>query len=230
MLKAIIFDFDGVIVDAEPIHLKAFQQVLSAEGINLSENDYYDRYLALDDKTLFESIFKDSKLILGRSIIADYMKRKSNLYNQIIRNSIRIFPGVVDFVNGVNERFVLAIGSGALRDEIEYILDQIGIKDKFEAIVSAEDVEKCKPDPEVFIKALENINSDYITGQNKINPNECLVVEDSIAGVKAAEAAGMRSLAITNSYPIEKLNEADLVYNSLKDVNIEDIENLFKDQ
>jgi len=230
MLKAIIFDFDGVIADAEPMHFKAFQQVLNLEGINLTENDYYDKYLALDDKTLFGSILKENKLNFSGSILESYMRKKSDAYKQLMKNDIKVFPGVVDFVSDVSEKFVLAIGSGALRSEIEYILDKIGMKNKFEAIVSAEDVEKCKPDPEVFIKALENINHEITTYQHKINPRECLVIEDSIAGVMAAKAADMRSLAITNSYPFDKLYEADLVYDSLKDVNIEDIEKLFKAQ
>jgi len=230
MLKAIIFDFDGIIADAEPMHFKAFQQVLNLEGINLTENDYYDRYLALDDKTLFESILKEKKLNFSRSILENYMRKKSDAYKQVMKNNIKIFPGVVDFVSVVSEKFVLAIGSGALRGEIEYILDKIGMKNKFETIVSAEDVEKCKPDPEVFIKVLENLNSETNTEQNKIIPNECLVVEDSIAGIKAAKAASMRSLAVTNSYPVDKLYEADLVYDSLKDVNLDQLENLFKDQ
>src|ERR1700758_2990349 len=98
MLRAVIFDFDGVIADAEPVHLKAFQAVLSEEGINLSKKDYYDKYLALDDKTCFAAILKDRRKDFDMSLIHDLMVRKSKYYDRFIRENLVIFPGVIDFV------------------------------------------------------------------------------------------------------------------------------------
>jgi HAD superfamily hydrolase (TIGR01509 family) len=227
MLKAIIFDFDGVIADAEPIHLKAFQMILSEQGILLSNQDYYDRYLAFDDKTFFTMIFKDNGIGIDKALINSLMIRKSEYYNKLIRENLVVFPGVVDLINKAYGKYTIAIGSGALRNEIEFILECAGVRKEFNIIVSADDVEHCKPNPEVFVKVLERINEIGSQKLEFIYPYECLVIEDSIAGIKAAHAAGMKCLAVTNSYPYEKLSEADLIINSLKEVNIDELHKLF---
>jgi len=227
MLKAIIFDFDGVIADAEPIHLKAFQVVLKEEGINLSNKDYYDKYLALDDKTCFAMVLKDRGIDFDRALIDALMLRKSGYYDKFIRENLVIFPGVVDFIKKAYGKYALAIASGALRHEIEFILECAGIRKEFNIIVSAHDVENCKPNPEVFVKVLERINKLSSPKSGIIHPSECLVIEDSIAGIKAAHDAGMKCLAVTNSYSSERLSEADMIVSSLEEVKIEDIEKLF---
>ncbi|MGB7293589.1 MAG: HAD family phosphatase [Thermodesulfobacteriota bacterium] len=228
MLRAIVFDFDGIIVDAEPVHLKTFQEVLGWNGISLSEQEYYERYLALDDRTLFLNILRDRGINYDGSIIEDLMQKKSDSYEKLIRQDIKIFPGVIDFVNSAYKKYLLGIGSGALKHEIEFILDYIGIRDRFSVIVSAEDVHKCKPDPEVFVKTLLKINKKVPQGSKPIRPSECLVIEDSSAGIRAARAARMRTLAITNSYAGCKLAEANVVADSLLDVEIADLEELFE--
>jgi beta-phosphoglucomutase len=227
MLKAVIFDFDGVIADAEPVHLKAFQAVLSEEGINLSKEDYYDKYLALDDKTCFAAVLKDRGKDFDMSLIHDLMLRKSKYYDRFIRENLVIFPGVVDFVKKIHERYPLSIGSGALRHEVESILECIGIRKEFSIIVSADEIGNCKPAPDVFLKVLELVNEFNSPKSGIIYPCECLVIEDSIAGIKAAHSAGMKCLAITNSYPAGRLFEADMIVKGLKEVEIEDIEKLF---
>ena len=226
MLRALIFDFDGVIADAEPVHMRAFQEVLSEEGLSLSRQEYYDKYLALDDKTFFRTALKDKGRGFDQRVIENLMSRKSNYYDRFIKEEIVILPGVPDFVRNAAERYTLAIGSGALRHEIEFILDYAGIKGMFRVITSTEDVENCKPAPDVFLKALERINS-MLSPSSQIDPDECLVIEDSIAGIKAARAAGMKCLAVTNSYPAERLSQADMVVNSLEDVKMEDLKKLF---
>lgn len=227
MLRAIVFDFDGIIVDAEPVHLRAFQDALAESNIFLSEGEYYDRYLALDDRSLFLALLKDRNLNLDPSSIGYLVQKKSDSYEKLIREGIKIFPGVVDFVNSVSLRYPLGIGSGALRHEIEFILNHIGIRDRFCVIVSAEDVERCKPAPDVFLKVLFEINETLPRGSEPIYPSECLVIEDSSAGISAAKDAGMRTLAITNSYTSSKLSEADLIEDTLVDVDIRELEDLF---
>ena len=227
MLKAIIFDFDGIIADAEPVHLKAFQMVLSEEGINLSYKDYYEKYLALDDKTCLTMVLRDRGMNYDKAFIDALMLRKSRYYDRFIRENIIIFPGVVDFIKNAYGKYTLAIASGALKNEIEFILEYAGIRRHFEIIVSADEVENCKPNPEVFMKALERINKHDSTKSRIIYPYECLVIEDSIAGIKAAHHAGMKCLAVTNSYSSEKLSEADMIVKSLEEVKIEDIKKLF---
>ena len=227
MLKAIIFDFDGVIADAEPFHLKAFQMVLSEEGFNLSDKDYYDKYLAPDDKTCLAMVLRDNSINFDRVVIDSLTLRKSRYYDKFIRENFVIFPGVVDFIKNAYGKYALAIGSGALRHEIEFILECAEIRKEFEIMVCADDVENCKPNPEVFMKALERINKHDSTKSRIIYPYECLVIEDSIAGIKAAHDAGMKCLAVTNSYSADKLSVADMIVKSLEEVKIEDIKKLF---
>jgi beta-phosphoglucomutase len=225
MLRAVLFDFDGVIADAEPVHMRAFQEALQEVGLSLSKEEYYDRYLALDDKTFFATLFKDRGQRLDKALAKKLLNNKSRYYDEFIRENIVIFPGVQDFVKNLHKKYALAIGSGALRHEIEFILEYAGIREEFTVITSAEDVINCKPDPEVFIKALEGINAS-LTSHARIYPQDCLVVEDSIHGIKAAHSAGMKCLAVANSYPAGKLSEADIVAYGLSEVKIKEIEYL----
>ncbi|MFQ6040818.1 MAG: HAD family hydrolase [Candidatus Poribacteria bacterium] len=219
MFKAIIFDFDGVIADTEPIHLKMFQRVLAEDGITLTEEDYHQKYLALDDKGCFSAVLSDNGREVDKNLVDDMIRRKSVYFDEYVKNNIIIFPGVVDFVRKVAKNHLLVIASGALRHEIEFGLEVVGIRQEFQAIVSAEDVEKSKPDPEPFLRALEELNR--IRGNSEqIRPSECLVIEDSLHGVAAAHAAGMKCLAVTNSYSADELSEADWVTDSLEDAEL----------
>jgi beta-phosphoglucomutase len=224
MLKAIIFDFDGVIADTEPLHLKAFQLTLEEDGITLSEEEYNDNYLAYDDKTFFKELLKDRNIEHDGAIVSDYINRKSGHFNNVLRGNILILEGVPDFISKISGKYLLSIGSGALRDEIVEILESVDLKKHFDIIVSADEVVNCKPDPEVYLKVLGQLND---LGSAQISADECLVIEDSISGIKAAHSAGMKCLAITNSYSAEDLSKAELVTDSLKSVSISQIEDLF---
>jgi HAD superfamily hydrolase (TIGR01509 family) len=224
MLRAIIFDCDGVIADTEPLHLAAFQRVLAEEGLSLAEGDYYDRYLALDDRSCFMRLYEERGRDLDPKKLNELMARKAAYLEPAIRERLRIFPGVERFVRGAAARFPLAIASGALRHEIELILDAARLLDCFCAIVSAEDVSMGKPHPEPFLKALALINE---VRSEAIRPEECIVVEDSIQGIEAARAAGMRCLAVTNSYGRELLSGADLLVGSLTGIDLCQLEAIF---
>lgn len=224
MLRAIIFDCDGVIADTEPLHLAAFQRVLGEEGLSLAEGDYYDRYLALDDRSCFMRLYEERGRSLDPKRLNELIARKAAYLEPVIGEQLRIFPGVEEFVREAAANFPLAIASGALRREIELVLDAAHLLNCFCAIVSAEDVSKGKPHPEPFLKALALINE---VRSEAIRPEECLVVEDSIHGVEAARAAGMRCLAVTNSYGRELLSEADLVVGSLAGLSLRQLEAIF---
>ena len=225
MLKAIIFDFDGIIAHTEPIHLEAFREALKDYGLELTEKEYYEKYLAYDDRTLFLELHKDRGLELGQERLRKIMSSKSTYYDKLIEGNIQTLPGAVDFIKSAGAKYPLAIGSGALAEEIEEILEHAGVLGDFKAIVSADETERSKPDPEVFVKALSRINS--MCQGKEIVAGECLVIEDSVAGIEAAIAAGMKCLAITNSYPGERLKRANLIKDSLKGQGLEELEALF---
>src|SRR5215467_7174729 len=158
MVRAVIFDFNGIIVDDEPIHFKLFQRVLGEEGIVLTETDYYARYLGFDDRGAFNAGYRENNRSLGEPKLAELIARKAGYYQQAIRNQVAIFPGVQALIAGLAPQLPLAVASGALRAEIETILTTAGLIQYFTAIVAAEDVTRGKPEPEIFLKTLAQIN------------------------------------------------------------------------
>lgn len=226
MLRAIIFDFNGVIVDDEPIHLKLFQQVLAEQGLPLREEDYYRVYIGMDDRECFATVLAEHGRPADSETIAALVRRKAALYQVAIRDHLTLFPGVAALVRAAATPYPLAIASGALRAEILIILEQAGLRDAFRAIVSAEDVTRGKPDPEGYEKALAALNAAGV--HPPLEAAECLVVEDTVAGIEAAHAAEMSCLAVTNSYPPEALGAAELVVGSLAEVTLARLEALFR--
>ena len=223
MLRAIIFDFNGVIVDDEPLHLELICRVLAEEGVSITEQDYHDKYLGFDDRGCFVAALTDTgrkPLATNTDFINDLIARKAALYLRAIDERCLLFPGAVELVQRLAARFPLAIASGALRQEIELVLERGGIRHCFGPIIAAEDVSECKPHPEGYVKALGALNAQQ-SENTLIQPSECLVIEDSIAGIEAARRAGMRCLAITNSYRAEELKEADWIVTSLAECDPE---------
>ena len=223
MLRAVIFDFNGIIVDDEPIHFELFQRVLKEEGIKLTEADYYARYLGCDDRGAFTIAYREQGRALSHSKLARLIERKAAYYQEDIKSKMRVFPGVQTLVPHLAEKLPLAIASGALRNEIEIILSGIGLSAHFHAIVSAEDVTRGKPEPEIFLKALAQLNA-ALASDHPISPAECLVIEDSKEGIHGARRAGMKCLAVTNSHPSELLNEADSIVDSLEGIGQSQLE------
>ncbi|HEY3151194.1 MAG TPA: HAD family phosphatase [Candidatus Binatia bacterium] len=217
MLRTVIFDFNGIIVDDEPIHFKLFQRVLGEEGITLTEEAYYARYLGFDDRGAFITGFRDDNRSLTDQKLSELIDRKALYYQDAIRNHVVIFPGVKTLVYGLAPSVPLAVASGALRNEIATILTTAGLLNYFQAIVSAEDVEQGKPEPEIFLTVLAKLNAG---ASPQIEPADCVVIEDSKEGIRGARAAGMKCLAVTNSHPAELLGEANAVVKSLEEVTL----------
>jgi len=224
MLRAVIFDFNGIIVDDEPIHFELFQRVLGEEGILLTEAVYYERYLGFDDRGAFEASFLDSKRPLNDAKLRELIERKAIYYQEAIRNHVAIFPGVEALVSSLAKTLPLAVASGALRNEIETILQTAGLLRHFNGIVSAEDVKQGKPEPEIFLKALAALNAQH-EGE-PFQAADCVVIEDSREGIRGARRAGMKCLAVTNSHPAELLTDADAVVETLETVTLNFVESL----
>jgi HAD superfamily hydrolase (TIGR01509 family) len=225
MLRAVIFDFDGVIVDTERFHFQALKRVLDEERIPLTWDEYIQHYLALDDKNCLRTVLSRHAREVTPQILMDLTERKAAYFFTHAANSVVLFPGVEGFVLQAAARHPLAIASGALREEIEFLLAQVDLREYFPVLVAAEDVEKGKPDPEAYLTALARLNR--LGSVRAASPSECLVIEDSRHGVAAAAAAGMRCLAVANSYPPEELTAADLVVKSLEEVGLTELEALF---
>jgi len=215
MLCAVIFDFNGIIVDDEPIHFNLFQRVLGEEGIILTEDAYYARYLGFDDRGAFIAGFRDNDRSLTDQKLSELIARKALYYQDAIRNHVVIFPGVKTLIYELAPSVPLAVASGALRHEIATILTTAGLLNYFQVIVSAEDVKQGKPEPEIFLRVLAKLNAG---ASPQIQPANCIVIEDSKEGIRGARQAGMKCLAVTNSHPAELLGEANAVVKSLEEV------------
>ncbi len=226
MLRAILFDFNGVIIDDEPVHMRLFQALLAEEGVSLSEHDYYDRYLGYDDRGCFREALRDHGRSASDALLSALIARKAAAYDATIRNEMSLFPGAQDLITAASERHLLAVVSGALRREIELVLKTTGLLDRFRVIVSAEDVREGKPSSEGYQKALEALRA--APGVSSLRAEECLAIEDSGAGIASAHGAGIRCLGVAHSYPVSALQDADWTAPSLVQVHLIDLERSFE--
>ena len=224
MLRAVIFDFDGVITDSEILHLRAFNQVLAQYSIEITTKDYYKDYLGLTDLDCFQLVARKGRLGLEAQRIENLVKQKNQVFEKLAKIEATIFEGTPEFLQMLKQNGIpMAICSGAVLAEIEPILEESRLRSFFEAIVSAEQIEKGKPDPEGFLLALKRLNEG---SQNPISANECVVIEDSHWGLEAGKAAGMHTVAITNTYDTEQLSMAEKVVTKLSELSIDDLQQL----
>lgn len=220
-LTAMIFDFDGVIADTEPLHFASFRQTLAEIGIGLTEADYYANYLGYDDRGCFLAALTAHQHPTDPIALAQLMQRKARAYLESVKDHLVIFPGVREFVREASAAYPLAIASGALRHEIEVILEQAGLRKEFLHITSAEDVTRGKPDPQPFLQALNALNRQR--QEQAITAESCLVIEDSIPGIRGAKIAGMKVLAVANTHTIQDLHEAHAVAQSLSQIHLSEL-------
>lgn len=220
-MRAVIFDFDGVIADTEPLHFEGLRRTLADIGITLTETDYYANYLGFDDRGCILEALRVNQRAAPLPLVQELMRHKAEAYLASVKDHLVIFPGVQAFVEAAAAAYPIAIASGALRPEIELILEQAGIRKAFRHITSAEDVSHGKPDPEPFLHALNALNRGCAT--SPITPDGCLVIEDSLPGIRAARAAGMKVLAVANTHTMQDLHEAHAVTHNLQDVLLGDL-------
>jgi beta-phosphoglucomutase-like phosphatase (HAD superfamily) len=246
-IRLVIFDFDGVIMHSEPLHFATFAEVLKEEGIDFTWEEYKATYLAYNDRDCFRHVLEDKGWVsaptrgaatIGKAertfdenFIASLVTRKSEKFDATMETELKPVDGTPEFIRRVAKDRRLAIASGALRHEIEMLLEQQGLRELFPVIVGAEDVKHGKPAPDAFLAALDQTNvlvaRREATPQHlqpsafslkPIAPGECLVIEDSPLGIKGAKEAGMHTLGLTTSYPGARLAEAETVGDSLKDI------------
>jgi HAD superfamily hydrolase (TIGR01509 family) len=223
VLRAVIFDCDGVIANTEPLHFATFRRVLAERGISLDEEEYYREFLAYDDRGAFERIYAKRQVPLAEDEIPQLIERKASFIEPLMHERLELFPGAVEFIRSAARSVPIAVASGALRREVDLVLRFGSILDEFITVVAAEDVSNGKPHPEPFQEALARINA---TLSSDITPEQCLVVEDSFHGINAANAAGMICMAITNSYEPERLVAAELVVTTLEGLDLQGVERL----
>ena len=224
MLRAVIFDFDGVITDSEILHFRSFNQVLAGYGVEFTIKDYYKNYLGLSDFDLFTLLADTDQVQLNDMTIEELTKQKSVIFEELAKTEGSIIEGVRDFIDMLRQnKIAIAICSGALLPEIKLTLEDAKLHSFFEVIVSAEQVKKGKPFPEGFLLALSRLNQ---RETEAISANQCVVIEDSRWGLEAAKAAKMHTVAITNSYEAEQLTVAEKIIDHLDHLTIDELQKL----
>jgi HAD superfamily hydrolase (TIGR01509 family) len=209
-MRAVLFDFDGVLVNSEPLHYRATRDALVGEGITIDEDEYWRHLLAHDDREAIRIALERHGIPYDAARVEATAVRKAEAFDALL-SEVPFFPGARELARSLSREMPLAIASGALRREIEAILEAGGIREAFAAVVGADDVSRSKPDPEPYLTAMARL-AGRAPG---LHPGECLVVEDSFTGIAAGRAAGMKVLAVTNSYPAAKLAAAHQVVGSL---------------
>ncbi len=224
MLRAVIFDFDGVITDSEILHFRAFNQVLAKYNIQITKKEYYTDYLGLCDFDFFKSLADKGLLKIDDAKTKELLKQKTKIFEKLAKSQGSIIDGVPEFLAMLKQNNTpMAICSGALLSEIELILDQAHLRSFFEEIVSAEQITRGKPDPDGFFLTLKKLNE---KNRDLIHSNQCIVIEDSHWGLEAANTAGMHTIAITNSYAADQLAMAEKIVSHLNELNMTDLQNL----
>ena len=223
MLKAIIFDFDGVITDSEILHFRTFNEVLATFGFQISKPNYYQHYLGLTDKDCFQTLIDEGHLPVEKSHIPELVDQKKKIFQRLAETEGALIEGVRPFLEMlVAHRVLLGVCSGALLAEIEYVLNEANIRRHFTTLVAADHVCIGKPHPEGYRLALANLHE----FDGRINASNTLAIEDARWGLAAARAAGLRTLAVTNSYPEDQLSMADSIVDRLDAVTMDDLHRL----
>lgn len=212
--QAVIFDFDGVIVNSEPLHFYAFMQVLKAEKIELTERQYYQELIGFDDKGAFKYIFqKNNRTLDPKTFLRVMTAKKEAMMQQIFSRKYEALPGVEEFVRALWRNYPLAICSGALAEEVETMLVGVSLRDCYSVIVSAEDVTVGKPDPQGYLLTLRKLGEKL---KRNLRPEECLVIEDAPSVIRSIRAVKFPVLGVATSHPVENLGDANWAVKSLR--------------
>lgn len=212
-MDALIFDFDGVIADSEPVHERAIARVAGEMGVRLSHEDYMTRIIGLDDRDTFRVIAEMGGLDVSHTMLAGIVARKqAAVLAMIDRGEVRAFAGSVELARQAAAKLPVAICSGAARVEIQRILHRLEILGTFRCIVTADDVEKAKPDPAGYLLTASRLGAD---------PKACIAIEDTPRGIRAAKSAGLRVVGVCHSLRAQDLGEADLVVESTATLSLD---------
>ncbi len=217
MIRAIVFDFDGVLADSEPLHLAAYQEIFAALGVILTRDEYYTNLLGYTDEDVFRIVGAQNGWTWNSGQIAALISQKSETFERVYASGSVLYPGAAACIERLAAAFPLGIASGALRHEIESVLTPARLAHHFRFIVGAGDTPNSKPAPDPYLRAAE---------LHGIPASECVAIEDSRWGIESAKTAGMKCVGITNTYPASELTTADRVISSLEEFTEQFIQGL----
>lgn len=223
MLKAIVFDFDGVIADSEPTHYAAINDALGTIGVQCSFENYNRHLIGFDDRECFafavthwaEPVHRANR---EETVLRLRQFKQERFVQRLADDGMAAVPGALELIGTLTGKLPIAIASGATREDIEQVIARFGCRDAFAAIITADDVARSKPDPTTYRVAVQRLAA--IHPDLNIKPGDCLAIEDTPAGLRSARDAGLRTLALTTTHPIEQLHDAEHVVRDLSHVTL----------
>ncbi|NES04924.1 MAG: HAD family phosphatase [Okeania sp. SIO2F4] len=225
-LKAVLFDFNGVIINDEFLHEKLIEQVLLEENLLLKPEEYHKFCLGRSDRTCLDDILTQRGRYVNEGYLEQLIKRKTLAYQQQLESieELPIYSDTVDFIDRVSQaNLKMAVVTGAIRAEVELVLNKANLADYFQVIIAEDDVKTSKPKPDGYLLAVDILNQQY-TDIN-LKPSECLVIEDTFAGIEAAKLAGMPVVGVAHTYPFHMLQRlANWCVDYLSDLELDRIQ------
>jgi beta-phosphoglucomutase-like phosphatase (HAD superfamily) len=229
MIKAILFDFNGVIIDDEPIQMRVYQELLAAEGVELTDEDYAASH-GMDDVTFVKAAYERRDKKVTDKKVGEVIDAKFAKWREVVGDKLPLFDGIENFVEKMSHEFALGLVSMERGDQIDYVLEKAGMAKHFSVIVSASDVTACKPDPQCYRTGFNKLDLFRIAeGHLPMTHAECLVIEDTVPGIKAARAADLPALGVANTVSSDDLRKAGAgaVATDLRDWMPESIRRVF---
>ncbi len=208
MIKAILMDFNGVIIDDETIQMRAYRELLAAEGVELTDEDYAASH-GMDDRTFVIAAYRRHKKTVDDAKIDEIITAKFAKWREIVGDDLPLFPGIENFVEKMSHEFALGVVSMESGEQIKYVLDKAGLTKHFSVIVSSSEVSTCKPDPECYRSGFRQIDAfRTANGHLPMTHGDCLVIEDTVPGIQAARGADLPALGVTNTVSADELRSA----------------------
>ena len=206
MIKAVIFDFNGVIINDEPIHQQLIEEILLEENLVLKPGEYQQTCLGRSDRACLRDLLASRGRVADEDYLTKLQQKKARSYVEQIENleELPLYSGLNDFIFKIrSSNLKLAIASGASRKEIDLVLERAKLAEYFKIVVAADDITTSKPKPDGYLLTVERLNQE--SPELNLQPSECLAIEDTLAGIQAAKAAGMKVVGVANTYPFHML-------------------------
>lgn len=229
-LKAVLFDFNGVIINDEPLHQKLIDELLIQENLRPKPGEFWEVCLGKSDRICLTELLQRRGRIVTEEYLDQLIARKSQLYHQQLEaiDKLPIYPGLADLIFQLRSAQIkMAVVSGALRSEVELVLSRADLSQAFSLIVAGDDITTSKPDPTGYLLAVERLNQQYPT--LKLEPAECLAIEDTPAGIQAAKLAGMSVVGVANTYPFHMMQrQANWAVDYLSELELDRVRQVFE--
>ncbi len=228
-LKAVLFDFNGVIIKDEAIHQQLIEEVLIAENLRPSPQEYREICLGRSDRSCITELLKRRGRIVTESYLNQLLARKAQSYQQQLEklDKLPIYPGLEDLIFKIRvAKLPMAVVSGALRCEVELVLERAQLAQHFTLIVAGDDLNVSKPEPDGYLLAVERLNQQY--PELNAQAADCLAIEDTPAGIEAAKRAGMQVVGVANTYPFHMLQRrANWAVDRLSDLELDRVQQTY---